>query len=149
MARGTLHSPKPEDRRRRTNAPTHGERVVVDDGELRGPGLVEATGRDGWHPQTLAWYRVWRLAPQAALFEATDWSRLALLAAAVDRYHENPSAAMLSEIRLNEERLGATYVDRMRARIRVERDEPTGNGETEGNVVNFPARQSLADRMRS
>lgn len=113
MARGTMHAPKPNAARR--NAPSHGEQVVVDDGVVRGPELAGQYG-----PETLAWYGTWRSAPQAKLFLATDWSRLALLAPIVEAYFRRPSAAALSEIRMNEERLGATVVDRMRARIRVE-----------------------------
>ena len=123
MARGTMHAPKPGAARR--NSPTHGETVLTDDGELRGPELVGE-----YAPETLAWFETWRRAPQAQMFLATDWGRLVLLAPIVDGYFRRPSAAALSEIRMNEERLGATVVDRMRARIRIaepELDEaPTG-----------------------
>jgi hypothetical protein len=61
--------------------------------------------------------------PQAALFEATDWGRLAMLAPIVEAYYRRPSAAALGEIRMSEERLGATIVDRLRARIRIDADE--------------------------
>lgn len=139
MARGTLHAPKPDGQRRRRNAPTHSDQVVTDDGELRGPAL------DGpYAAPTLAWYETWRRSPQAQLFEATDWSRLVLLAPIVDAYFRRPSAAALSEIRMNEERLGATVVDRMRARIRVDRDE-----ETEADVVPLRSVDNLRDRMKA
>lgn len=147
MARGTMHAPKPEGQRRRTNTPTHGENVVTDDGALRGPALS-----GDFSPETKAWHETWRRSPQAALFEATDWGRLALLAPIVDSYFRRPSAAALSEIRLNEERLGATVVDRMRARIRIEREAAPTEGEepsADGVVVPFSSsRQALADRMR-
>jgi hypothetical protein len=41
MARGTMHAPKPDEQRRRRNAPTHGETVLPRDEEVRGPELAE------------------------------------------------------------------------------------------------------------
>ncbi|GAA2843813.1 hypothetical protein Acy02nite_68330 [Actinoplanes cyaneus] len=119
MARGTMHAPKPDGQRRRRNAPTHGETVLPRDDELRGPELAELSSR-AYGDDVLAWYDDWRRSPQAAVFELTDWRRLAMLAPIVEAYLRRPSAAALSEIRMNEERLGATVVDRMRARMRIE-----------------------------
>jgi hypothetical protein len=118
-----MHAPKPDDQRRRRNKPTHGEIVLPRDGELRGPELSELTGRDGWGDGVLAWFDRWRRMPQAALFEETDWGRLAMLAPLVEAHYRRPSAAALGEIRMSEERLGATIVDRQRARIRIEEDD--------------------------
>ncbi len=120
MARGTMHPSKDASARRRRNAPTHDSTLLPRDGKVRGPEIAEATGRDDWSPGLLSWWKTWREAPQAAVFEATDWSRLALLAPIVEGYLRRPSAAALSEIRMNEERLGATVVDRMRARMTIE-----------------------------
>ncbi|MGW3618540.1 phage terminase small subunit [Micromonospora arida] len=128
MSRGTMHAPKPDGERRRRNAPAHGETVLPRDGELRGPELGELTGGRAFSDGVLAWYDVWRRSPQAAVFELTDWLRLALLAPIVEGYLKRPSAAALSEIRMNEERLSATVVDRMRARMRVE-DEAADDAE--------------------
>jgi len=124
MASGTLHAAKPDGLRRRRNAPAHPEKVVTLDGVIRGPDL-----EGPYSEQTFAWYRTWQTAPQAQLFHATDWSRLLLLAPIVDAHFRRPSAAGLSEIRLNEERLGATVVDRMRARIHIDNaseNDPSG-----------------------
>ncbi len=145
MARGTMNAPKPGAARR--NSPTHADQVVVADNRRRGPALVGEYG-----PETLAWYMTWRTSPQAQLFEATDWQRLQLLAPIVEGYYRKPSAAALGEIRMNEERLGATVVDRMRARIRVERPERTATAKTAGavgsNVTPINARrQSVAARL--
>ncbi|QWY81824.1 terminase small subunit [Microbacterium phage Honk] len=104
------HRQRERDTRRRASEFTELEA----DGELRGPELIGSYG-----PETLAWYETWRRSPQAQLFEATDWSRLALLAPMVDKHFLNPSAAALGEIRMNEERLGATVMDRLRARIKI------------------------------
>ena len=125
MARGTMHAPKPDGERRRRNAPSHGESVLTPDDQLRGPELAGT-----YAAETKAWHETWRRSPQAQLFQDTDWSRLALLAPIVEAYFRRPTAAALSEIRMNEERLGATVVDRMRARIRIAEpeldDAPTG-----------------------
>lgn len=141
MARGTLHAPK--ENRRRRNAPTYDTTHLTRDGEVRGPALSEATGRDDWSEQVVRWYETWRRAPQAQLFEETDWARLAVLAPLVEIYFRRPSAAALSEIRMNEERLGATVTDRMRARMVIDESEE------EAPVLQLvDARRSIADRMR-
>ncbi|ROP74079.1 hypothetical protein [Curtobacterium sp. PhB115] len=112
--RGPLPSPVTQ-RERTTRARQAGTAVVVHDGEVRGP---ELDGNFG--PFTRDWYDTWRRAPQGQLFTSTDWLRVRMLAPLVEAYSRRPSAAAFSEIRLNEERLGATYVDRIRARIRVD-----------------------------
>lgn len=111
------------------------------DGEIRGPDLVGPYSED-----TLAWYLDWQTAPQASLFSNTDWRRLLLLAPIVDSYFRKPSAAALSEIRLNEERLGATYVDRLRAKIRIESD----GAQEEAQVVQLHSvsRDDVMARMK-
>lgn len=122
MARGTLHAKKENGRNR--NGTPHETKHYARDGRVRGPEIEEATGRDGWPPMVRKWWQTWREAPQARDFEATDWMRLAILAPFVEAVLARPSAAALAEIRMNEERLGATVTDRMRARITIEpRDE--------------------------
>ncbi|MDG4792690.1 hypothetical protein [Micromonospora sp. WMMD1082] len=149
MARGTMHAPKPEGQRRRRNAPTHGETVLpADDGTLRGPELAELTAGREFRAETVAWFDDWRRSPQAAIFERTDWRRLATLAPIVDAYWRRPSAAALSEIRMNEERLGATVVDRMRARMRIESDAEAAEGDLPAGVTSLTERRAgLRDRL--
>jgi hypothetical protein len=115
-------APKPKDQRRRRNADPVATTVLRDDGVVRGPSLEELTGRR-FSADAERWFEGWRRAPQAAAFISTDWQRLGMLAPLVERYWERPSAATASEIRLNEERLGATVVDRQRARMVVEDSE--------------------------
>lgn len=146
MARGTMHAGKPEGQRRRRNAPAHDTQAVTRDDEVRGPSLTEATGQVVWLPQVETWWETWRRAPQAQLFEATDWGRLAMLAPIVEAYWKRPGAAALGEIRMNEERLGATVTDRMRARIRIESAD--GEPSEDGKVVPMAsARDRLAARL--
>jgi len=116
-----MHAPK--ENRRRRNAPVHTEISLTRDDEIRGPSLDELTGRSDWSEEVRRWYETWRRSPQAQVFEVTDWSRLGLLAPMVELYFRRPSAAALGEIRMSEERLGATVVDRMRARMSIEESE--------------------------
>jgi hypothetical protein len=81
------------------------------------PPLPERDG--GWRSRTLAWYAKWTEAPQATQFLPTDWQRLHMLAELVDRFFSAPTAGLLAEIRLNEERLGATAIDRQRLRWKL------------------------------
>jgi len=108
---------RPNDTKRRQAEYT----VLHQDGVVRGPDLVGT-----YTPETLAWYDGWRVSAQAQLFTETDWQTLQRLAVAVDAVNRNParpSASLLSEIRLTEERFGATLADRQRLRIRVEESE--------------------------
>lgn len=131
MARGTMHASKPEGQRRRRNAPTHDSTVYTDDGAVHGPDLEDLTRRSDWSPGVRAWYEDWRRMPQARDFMRTDWRRLAMIAPLVEKMESNPGAAAMSEIRMNEERLGATVTDRMRARMTITRDDD-GDGSGPG-----------------
>lgn len=106
-------------RERDTRRRQSGEIVVVPDGRTRGP-----RPDPSWGPAATEWYAVWRRAAQAQLFEETDWAALRLLAPLVDAHALRPSAAAASEIRLATERFGATVVDRLRAKITIQREEP-------------------------
>lgn len=116
--------PKPERQRERDTKRRASEfTTVTRDGVVRGPTIEEATGSSAWEPMTIRWWDTWRRSPQASLFEDTDWLRLATMAPLYDGHVRRPSAAAMSEIRMNEERLGATYADRLRGRIRIEDGE--------------------------
>lgn len=133
-----VHQRARDTRRRQADAVT-----ITPDDEVRGPELPP-----GYTPDVVNWYNTWRRSPQAQLFEATDWQRLLVLAPMVQRYFEQPTASALSEIRLNEERLGATVVDRQRAKVKIRRESE--------NIVHGPptvaahgsARASVAARLR-
>lgn len=127
MARGTMHAAKPDDQRRRRNKPAHDTNVYTDEGVAYGPTLESLTGRS-WRDEVEAWFEDWRHMPQARDFERMDWRRLALIAPLVEKMIDNPGAAAMSEIRMNEERLGATVTDRMRARMSIQRDSDEDDG---------------------
>lgn len=111
------NGPAPAPQRRRQNKDTYADvqATVTPDAKLRGPDLGGT-----WSPNTVAWYETWRRSPQAALFLATDWGRLQMMAPLVESYFGWPNDKKLAEIRQNESLLGATHVDRLRARIKVE-----------------------------
>lgn len=108
-------APKDPEKRQRVNKPTELEELPAShDGEV--PPLPR---RGKYLKATRDWYATWARSPQAAGFGATDWQRLAMLAALVDRYWREPSKELMSEIRLNEAKLGGTVEDRQRLRWRL------------------------------
>jgi hypothetical protein len=91
------------------------------------------------------WYETWRTAPQSKQFIDTDWQRLGMVAYLFEQYLADPKSTILSEIRLNEERLGATVVDRQRARMVI---EPTDGKDASvlSLVPGSSARERIAKR---
>lgn len=110
--------PPPKETKRRRNADTYADvkAAVVDDGERCGSPLGGV-----WPQYVLDWWDTWRRSPQAKAFVNTDWQRLRMLAPLVAAYWEAPDRSIMAEIRQNETLLGATYADRLRNRIKVER----------------------------
>lgn len=118
--------PPPAEHKRRRNADTFEEGAVSvpADVQVDAPALP---GADGYREATLAWYATWCRSPQAAVFTVTDWQRLHMLAPLVEEYFGKPSTKLMAEIRISESLLGATHVDRMRGRIKLEKAKsPTG-----------------------
>lgn len=129
--------PAPAEQRRRTNPDSFGQSVTtVTAAPSDAPALPN---RESFRSETQAWYDTWTTAPQAETFTTTDWQRLHMLALLVERYFESPTEKRFAEIRQNESLLGATHLDRLRGRIKVER--PTEQAEP-GSVAN------LADARR-
>lgn len=87
---------------------------------------VDANGKatkGKWRPETVDWYKTWCRAPQSGMFLETDWQRLHQIAGLVDAYYAMldigkvaGAATIHSEIRRNEQLLGATPEDRLRLR---------------------------------
>jgi hypothetical protein len=90
---------------------------------------------------TKHWWDRWTRSPMAATFCETDWSRLIQLAPLVEAYNRmtdfssldeldkvasfsKEAKGLLAEIRLNESLLGATHLDRLRGRIKIDREKP-------------------------
>lgn len=139
-------APKAQHQRARDTARRQAGAVVLEpDGELRGPELPEHITDP--HPATVEWWLVWRRSPQASLFEDTDWETLKRAARLVDDVWKAPraSAAAISELRLIEERLGATVADRQRLRVSISRPD---EGAKLAPVTDITSRASLTDRLR-
>lgn len=115
------YGPPPAENRRRRNADRYeGQEVTVDS-----TAAVEAPKLPGRHSKAVQdWYATWCASPQAQAFTVTDWQRLHMLAPLVGLYFKAPDKALMSEIRLNESLLGATHVDRLRARIKLGDAQP-------------------------
>ena len=96
-------------------------RVVVGDGEVRGPDLP---GSFDWPAQTRAWWETWRSSPQASMFTDTDWGFL-LDTALLHAELWSGNGAVASELRLRVAKFGATPEDRMRLRLSIEAPEST------------------------
>lgn len=73
--------------------------------------------REEYSTNTLAWWDQWATSQQAEVFMPSDWMRLIMLAPLVEQYWLDPKGTTLAEIRLNEERLGATVRDRQNLRM--------------------------------
>jgi hypothetical protein len=123
------NGPPPNPHRRRRNADTYaGAQTLIQatSSKLRGPSLAKATGGQSilWQPELRelvdAWWTTWRRSGTAVAFLETDWSRLTMLIPLVKSYFDKPHYTKLAEIRQNESLLGATVVDRLKARIKVE-----------------------------
>lgn len=146
--RGPL--PKASHQRERDTARRQaGAQVLQRDDVVRGPELPAYIVDP--HPATVEWWQVWRTSPNAAIFEATDWEvlkRAALLQDATFKAAK-PSAAAISELRLLEERLGATVADRQRLRLSIpSREEATGPHLAAVTPMK-KKRDSLAERMKA
>lgn len=104
--------------------------------------------------QTRRWWDTWCAAPQAHAFTPTDWQRLLMLAPVVEAYYAavgNPrnlrSALLaLTEIRQNESLLGATHLDRLRGRIKIDREVSASADEEEATPEGVAI---MADYRRS
>lgn len=119
------NGPPPSENKRRRNADRYeGLQVKVDaTGKAQAPALP---GAKDYSEQTRAWYATWCSSPQAQTFTVTDWQRLHMIAPLVEYYFNSPDTRLMTEIRLNESLLGATHVDRLKARIKVEAPQPEG-----------------------
>ncbi len=131
------YGPPPSENRRRRNADRYeGQEVEVDPARV-----TEAPPLPGRHSAAVKrWYETWCSSPQAQAFTVTDWQRLHMLAPLVGLYFRSPDKALMAEIRLNESLLGATHVDRLRARIKLEGEAPA--------VRPAEAADDLAERRR-
>ena len=135
-------APKEPEKRRRGQRDGNAPTVVQVDGEVRGPNLPPLRpGRTEWPHVTLEWWDAYRRCPQAQLWSETDWQSHLVTAELHALFWGDGEAKVAPELRLREARMGATYEDRLRLRIRVD-----GGGEDRpaAPVVGLP---SYKDRL--
>lgn len=117
MARSGGPVPNRSDQRRRRNkvdidrAP-----VSVADGVVRGP---EAP--DGLSGLARKWYESLRTSGQSIYYADSDWTSALIIARAIEKFEERPTAHMLTAILSGFGSLAATEGDRRRLRIELER----------------------------
>lgn len=135
--------PAEKKRHRRPDQFEHAKVSVPADATPDSP--PELPGWEKYSTATLRWYRNWCESPQAVLFTRTDWQRLHMIAPLVEKYWAEPSVKLMAEIRLNEASLGATYVDRMRARIKLEQPKQQPGGPGTVADLNAKRRRRMSD----
>lgn len=123
----------PQENKRRRNADTFNAEKIVLPTEAELIELKKIPEGD-WLPEVQLWWRVWTTCAQSALFTVTDWMRLRTLIITLQSYHVRPTPQKMAEIRQTEGLWGATYVDRMKARIKItmpgQEDKPAPAGTT-------------------
>jgi hypothetical protein len=111
----TARGPVPNPNRRRRNIDETPKTLIG--GPVDAPDLPDA---ESFSEATRRWYATWAGSEQAVAFLATDWQRLHMLAHVVERFFVEGKTSDMAEIRLNEQQLGATIADRLRARMVLE-----------------------------
>lgn len=95
------------------------------------PAIPEPSNR--WHPIVRSWYNSLKVSGQTQLWQASDWTTAVLAADSYDRFIRTGNGQVLMVFNRLSERLGATEIDRKRARIEltaakeVDRDEQTAD----------------------
>lgn len=114
-------APKEPEKRRRGARDGNAQSVLAVDDVVRGPELPPTRGSGApWPEVTRSWWETYRRSPQAQLWSETDW--LAHLVTAdlhAAFWSDEGGTKFAAELRLREARMGATYEDRLRLRIRL------------------------------
>lgn len=91
-------------------------------GKTRRASIPIPDADDNWRPEAQSWFRSLKLSGQSEFYEASDWATAVAAAHAYDIFLRTYNASLLAHFVRLSERLGATVVDRKRARIEL--DEP-------------------------
>jgi hypothetical protein len=105
-------APKPADQRARRNKDPIPVRVV----EVTSAPQPKLPKGVDWHPQTLAWWKMWGDSPLSDSFTANDWNEL-VDTAIIHSAFWNGDVKLAGELRLRVAKFGATPEDRARLRI--------------------------------
>lgn len=113
--------PRPSPNARRTN--NKNSEISLTTGGDRKASAPKLFKRAQYSVAVQRWWDTWMESPQAEHFLPTDIERLQQLAPLVQQYWDEPKTSILAEIRLNEERLGATIRDRQSLRMSITEPE--------------------------
>lgn len=96
---------------------------LVSDGKKRGITLpqLRVNGRVvAWHPETVKWWNSWRSSPQALrMMTEPDWRYLLVTARVHHEFWTSGRWELAAELRLREQKFGATPEDRSRLRVEI------------------------------
>jgi hypothetical protein len=93
--------------------------VEVSKGTSRNKGIPIPKASPKWHPAAQSWFRSLALSGQSEFYEASDWATAVACAQAYDAFLRTRNASLLGQFTRLSERLGATIIDRKRARIEL------------------------------
>ncbi len=114
-------APKPAHLRQRTNKKA-GHATLQSPNSPEIPEIPNPDGRE-WHELTLkCWKHAWQ-SPMASQWLETDVDALGRVALLWDQFYEKPSAGVMAEIRLQEQRFGLSPLDRSRLQWEVNRGD--------------------------
>ncbi len=116
MARSGGPVPSRSDQRRRRNKVEIDRAPTVAPGGVRGPDAPE-----GLCGLALDWYESLRTSGQSVFYADSDWTSALIIARAIEKFEERPTAHMLTAILSGFGSLAATEGDRRRLRIELER----------------------------
>lgn len=118
-----------DQRRRRNKVDIDKAPATVADGAVRGPDAPE-----GLCGLALLWYESLRTSGQSVFYADSDWAAALVVACAIGKFEERPTAHMLTAILSGFGSLAATEGDRRRLRIELE-DAPQADADEEAAVA--------------
>lgn len=126
-------APKDPKRRARRNSDTVATSTIrfelAEQPDLPSLGVDKDGNEIEWHPRTVAWWAMWRDAPQAEHFMASDWDFLLDTALMHHAMWSKGQWTLAAEVRLRVAKFGATPEDRARLRMQfAEADEKDPKG---------------------
>lgn len=134
-----LTGPAPKQTKRRQNPDTFAW-VSVANEPFTGPS-PELPPEWECSEATLAWWETVRRMPHCALWSDSDWQFALDTAIIHARFSESP-LANAPELRLRSAKLGMTYEDRLKLRIRyVSDDEPAAKAEPSAKVSDLASKR--------
>ena len=102
-------APKPKSQRRTRHEPRRGDWVTLPSEPLKNPpGLPKPAPSGGYGAHAKRAWERWWASPMAHMWDESDHSAIEMLVRMLDEWHDDPSAAMASQIRQYSDNLGLT-----------------------------------------